>query len=280
MSFITSDWHIHTVASYDAQLHIAELCKATEQLGYVEFGVSDHVNCPSWIHYLRASSELVKQSGRSNIHFGVELTTISGYLEQYDRAHGSSEGYEHPGTPGVDPIAFPLTAEELNECGVEYVIGAEHWLLNAPHTQKGVVSEMQRQNMYCACSPLVDIVGHPYLMYGTFENKLGQQVPYDDFSIIPVSMREEFFAALKQHGKAMELNLRFFTKKYNEKWNREYSEFARAAFEYGIPVTIGTDCHGPTYADPNESYEQCLKAVGFTSADFSRPRFGKRIVTE
>ena len=96
MAFITSDWHIHTVASYDAHLHIKKLCEATAKIGYSEFGVSDHVNLPSWIHYLRASAELVKQSGLKNIHLGIELTTISGYLEQYDRKHGSSEGYAHP----------------------------------------------------------------------------------------------------------------------------------------------------------------------------------------
>jgi len=276
MPFISSDWHIHSVASYDSQLHVADLIKQAEKQGLTQFGITDHVNIPSWIHYLKASAELVKQFARPNFHFGIELTTISGYWEQYDRIHGTKDGFEHPGTPGVDPIAFPLTAEELDECGVEYVIGAEHWLLNAPRTQDGVAREMHRQNLFCACSPLVDIVGHPYCMYGTYEDHSGNQVPFHDFSIIPRSMHEELYAALLEHGKAMEINVCFFDDSRPEAFRRAYAEFARAAFEKGVPVTIGTDCHGPKYDDMNATYEKYLSPLGFRTEDFSAPRFGTR----
>ena len=39
--------------------------------------------------------------------------------EEYDRKHGTKEGYVKPDLPGPEPVAFPLTAEELDECGVE-----------------------------------------------------------------------------------------------------------------------------------------------------------------
>lgn len=276
MPYITSDWHIHSVASYDSQLHMADLIAQADRQGLEQFGITDHVNLPSWIHYLKASAELVKQFARPGLHFGIELTTISGYLEQYDRAHGSQNGYEHPNTTGTDPIAFPLTAEELDECGVEYVIGAEHWLLNAPRTQDGVVKEMHRQNLFCACSPLVDIVGHPYCMYGTFEDHNGHQVPFDDFSIIPSSMHEELYAALKENGKAMEINVSNISGAFPEAFRRAYAEFARGAFEKGVPVTIGTDCHGPKYTDTNAVYEKYLAPLGFRTEDFAVPRFGTR----
>ncbi|MGI6634318.1 MAG: PHP domain-containing protein [Christensenellales bacterium] len=276
MPYITSDWHIHTEASYDASLPVAALLQQADKQGLKQFGISDHVNLPSWIHYLKTSKELYQQHARAGFHFGVELTTISGYLEAYDRAHGSDEGYERPRVPGVDPIAFPLTAEELDECGVEYVIGAEHWLLNAPRTQDGVVKEMQRQNLYIATSPLVDIVGHPYCMYGTYENKLGQQEPFHDFSIVPLSMREELIAAMKENSKAMEANVSYFSGDYSERWRHDYAEFVRQAFEGGVPITIGTDCHGPVYADHNATYERYLAPLGFQTTDFSAPIFGRR----
>ena len=276
MPYITSDWHIHSVASYDASLHVADLVKAAEAQGLEQYGLADHVNAPSWIHYLKASAELVRQFARPSFHFGIELTTISGYLEQYDRAHGTSEGYAHPGTDGVDPIAFPLNADELDECGVEYVIGAEHWLLNAKRTQDGVVREMHRQNLFCACHPLVDIVGHPYCMFGTYENPQGQQVPFDDFSIIPRSMHEELYAACREHGKLMEVNVGNFNPNNKEAFKRGYAEFIRGAYEAGVGITIGTDCHGPRYEDTNETYRRYLEPLGFRTEDFAAPRFGKR----
>lgn len=276
MSFITTDWHIHSVASYDASLHVADLIEQADKQGLIEFGLADHVNLPSWIHYLKASAELVKQFQRPNFHLGVELTTISGYLEEYDRNHGSGEGFEHPGTHGVDPISFPLTAEELDVCGVEYVIGAGHWLLNAERKQDDIVNEMHRQNMFCATSPLVDIVGHPYYFYGTYENKYGKQVPFDDLSIIPKSIHTELYSAIRENDKIMEVNTDFFSDYYPESFRCAYAEFARAAFEYGIKVSIGTDCHGPQYNDRNNWCERYLGSVGFKSSDFSIPKFGKR----
>ena len=87
--FYTSDWHIHSVASYDASLHVADLVAQAEKQGMTDYGLTDHVNDPSWIHFLKASRELVLQYARPGFHFGVELTTISGYLEAYVRKHGS-----------------------------------------------------------------------------------------------------------------------------------------------------------------------------------------------
>ena len=139
--FYTSDWHIHSVASYDAHLHVADLVAQAEKQGLTDWGLTDHVNVPSWIHFLLASRELVKQYARPGFHFGVELTTISGYLEAYDRRHGTKEGYEKPGIPGPEPVAFPLDAGELDEAGVEYVIGAAHWILNGPRTQEIIVAD-------------------------------------------------------------------------------------------------------------------------------------------
>ena len=270
--FYTSDWHIHSVASYDASLHVGDLVSQAEKQGLTDYGLSDHVNVPSWIHFLKASRELVRQYARPGFHFGVELTTISGWLEQYDREHGTKEGYIRPDADGPDPVAFPLTAEELDECGVEYVIGAAHWVLDSQRTQDVVIADMHRQNLFCACSPLVDIVGHPYCFFGTYENKSGQQVPFDDFSVIPQSVHEELWAAIRENGKMMEANIDFICS-HPEAYCRAYAEFVRGAFESGVAITIGTDCHGPKYNDRNEECRKYLGAVGFKAEDFSIPRF-------
>ena len=271
--FYTSDWHIHSVASYDASLHVADLVKQAEIQGLTDYGLTDHVNVPSWIHFLKASRELVRQYARPGFHFGVELTTTSGWLEQYDRKHGSKDGYEKPDVPGPEPVAFPLTAKELDECGVEYVIGAGHWILDAPRTRRVIVNDIHRQNLVCACSPLVDIVGHPYCFFGTYEDDSGRQVPFDDFSIIPQAMHEELWAAIREHSKAMEANLGFFCGGHPEAFRRAYAEFVRGAFESGVPITIGTDCHGPKYNDMNDVCREYLGKVGFKTEDFAMPHF-------
>ena len=273
--FYTSDWHIHSVASYDAHLHVADLISQARQQGLTDFGLTDHVNVPSWIHFLLASRELVRQYAQPGFHFGVELTTISGYLEAYDRKHGSKEGYVKPDVPGPEPVAFPLTAEELEACGVEYVIGAAHWILNTPRTLRAILTDLHRQNLYCACSPLVDIVGHPYWYPGTYEGENGQQVPFDDFTLVPQSMHDELWAAIREHGKAMEANISFFGDHHPEVFRRAYAEFIRGAFEAGVPITIGTDCHGPKYADKNDVCREYLGKAGFRPGDFAHPRFRK-----
>ena len=40
----TSDWHIHTEASYDGELTFPELIKNAKEYGITQFGITDHVN--------------------------------------------------------------------------------------------------------------------------------------------------------------------------------------------------------------------------------------------
>ena len=102
-----SDWHMHTMASYDAKTRIRDILAAAEQQGMTDFGITDHVNIPSWFHYLQESRALFDAHKRPGFHFGVELTTISGYQEEYDRKNGNILGYKDP--EGVHPVALPLT---------------------------------------------------------------------------------------------------------------------------------------------------------------------------
>ena len=62
---------------------------------------------------------------------------------------------------------------------------------------------------------------------------------------------------------------------FEEPYFAELAEFVRGAFEKGVPITIGTDCHGPKYNDRNDVCRQYLGAVGFKAGDFAKPRFRK-----
>ena len=88
-------------------------------------------------------------------------------------------------------------------------------------------------------------------------------------------MHEELWAAIREHGKAMEANTGFFCNPHPEAFRRAYADFVRGAFESGVPVTIGTDCHGPKYNNMNDVVREYLGSVGFKPGDFAHPRFRK-----
>lgn len=261
-----SDWHIHTAASYDAKTTVREILASFERQGMTEVGISDHINSPSWLHYLQESRALFDAHKREGFHFGVELTTISGYQEEYDRKNGNILGYTDPKC--VNPVALPLTEEELRSVQVEYVIGAAHWALSPCERVEDTIADFHRQQLWLAADPRVNIVGHPWCMYSHTKE-------FNDISLIPQSMRDEFFAALLENGKCMEINIFSFiaSDRFCEKLRRGYMEFVREAFERGVPITVGSDCHGPAYPDSQIVFDDFMSKVGFKAEDFSRPKF-------
>ncbi len=42
--FYDSDWHIHSEASYDADLKVPDLIENAKKNGIKQFGITDHVN--------------------------------------------------------------------------------------------------------------------------------------------------------------------------------------------------------------------------------------------
>jgi len=268
-----SDWHMHTTASYDAKTPVKEIFASAERQGITDLGISDHVNLPSWLHYLQESRALFDAHRRPGFHFGVELTTISGYQEAYDRAHGNLIGYVPPA--GVHPVALPLTEEELRSVQVEYVVGAAHWVLSPCESVHDAIADYHRQQMMLAEDPRTDIMGHPWAVTGKWTDSAGNVTRLDDFDLIPRSMLDEYLAALLQYGKCMEINISSFMlgRSFPEKLRRQYMEFVRGAFERGIPITVGTDCHGPVYFDAQAVAEDYLGKVGFKPEDFSIPKF-------
>lgn len=86
-----TDWHIHTEASYDADLKVSDLIERAKQNGIRQFGISDHVNYPFMVKHLERSKDLFAAHPTEGFHFGVELTTLP--KSQYDFA------LKHPADP-------------------------------------------------------------------------------------------------------------------------------------------------------------------------------------
>ena len=115
--------------------------------------------------------------------------------------------------------------------------------------------------MFLATDERVTILGHPWYH--------GKSIWYEDFSVIPRSMHEEFASALKENGKFVECNSHFFALPFtSEKFRHQYAEYLRFLFEAGIPVTYGSDAHN-TYEDHRLIIEKYLRPQGFTEGDFS-----------
>ena len=268
---IHSDWHIHSEASYDSSLPLAEIAKGTKDLGLDRYGITDHANYndTKFLGDLRRSAEIVTefQKTHKNVILGVELTPIAKPEFDYIQRTGTREGYTDPDVATPFGIELAATKEELKALDVRYAIGAAHWRVDCPNARKlppdldACIKEWYRQQLFLACDERVTILGHPWYH--------GKGIWYEDFSVIPASMKADISAALKENGKYVECNAHFFLSACaTEKFRRQYAEYLREMFELGIPVTYGSDSHD-AYAKSVETVEAYLAAAGFADGDIA-----------
>lgn len=268
---IKSDWHIHTECSYDATLPLDDIVAKTREFGFVNIGVTDHVNYNDrkFLRDFEKSVYYVKehQAKYPEVVLGVELTPIEKPEYDYIEKYGSNEGYVAPLTDKPYDIELALTKEQLLNAGVRYTIGAAHWRVDSPGSKfikddiDASIKEWYRQQMWLACDERVTILGHPWYN--------GQALWYDDFSVIPRSMKMDVAAAVKENKKYVECNYGILSSpKTSEKFRIQYAEFLREQFEMGIPVTYGSDSHKEYRGNIAET-EKILTSVGFEEGDFS-----------
>lgn len=279
MSIYSSDWHIHCEASYDASLKVPTLLENAEKYGITELGITDHVNLPGWTNYLEKARELFLKYKKTGFHLGVELTTLSKPKFDYVMAHGGADELWKQCGP-FEPFKgyeLAMTEEQLREYGVEYVVGGAHWPCYAPYTREDIIKDYALQNIYLASDKRVDIVAHPWWFCGKWANEKGvyDSLPwFDDFGVIPMSIHDEFAAAMIENDACMEWNILSFivTDEYTEKFTRQYAEYVRMMFEKGVKITIGSDVHHD-YPDFREKVEALASSVGFKEGDFTKPKF-------
>ena len=306
-NIFNTDWHIHTEASYDATLTLAELIKRAGETGITEFGVTEHVNYPFNIAHLQRSGAALKKIRREmpdlKIHLGVELSPNSNFAQTYTLSkewdpdtplfYGMIKEFL-PGYGGIPelveksneeakPYLLSLTEEQLRENRVEYVVAAVHYVLNngVPKREE-IIKNWHEQQMLCATDSRVDIVGHPWWVpwnwkiqcidteRGAYPRELSW---VDDFSVIPQSMHDEFAAALIENDKRAEMNISFYTSDwFSETAKYQYAEYLRGLFEKGIGITAGTDSHD-VYEPQQKICAKYLSAAGFKAGDFTKPKF-------
>lgn len=266
---IHSDWHIHSENSYDASNPITVVGDMANALELRRFGITDHANYndASFRGNIEASAKNVHQLQEKypNMVLGVELTPIERAQYDYICKYGTREGYTPPSCCDYRDAVLPYSKEELMALGMRYAVAAVHWSLIGPNARAGSLDECieswHYQQMHLACDERTTILGHPWY--------IGKALWYEDFDIIPRSMKLELATALKEHGKFAECNSHFLTRaKTTEKFRHQYAEFFREMFEMGIPIVYGSDSHH-NYEDLRPQVESYLSAAGFVDGDFS-----------
>ena len=274
---IRSDWHIHSEFSYDSKLPISDILSETEKLGFEKVGITDHVNYNESCYLdvvpavAGALSSLKEQNPelQKKIVLGVELTPINKPEFDYLAKYKTREGF----TPALSEkpldIELAMSKEEMLSHGVRYAVCAAHWRAdvadkNAPASKDELIREWHRQQMWLAVDERTTVLGHPWYH--------GRGVWYDDFSVIPRSMHNEFAAALLENNKYLECNYGVICA-YNstEKFRNQYAEYLREMFECGIKITYGSDSHNRYNPDVKKA-EEYLARAGFKDGDVTEIR--------
>ncbi len=268
---ITSDWHIHSQNSCDsACMVIADLVREAEENGICDFGVTDHVHTPYNLGDIASSREEYLSTAPSpRFHFGVEVSCVSQW--ELDEIAGGTYidpvyGLRSGGQAGCD-LAIGITPEDLEKYHIEYVVAGTHWPMYVPLEREAVIRDYHRQNMFLVTHPLVNIVAHPWWWMGHWMDRDGNfpaEPWFDDFTVIPGSMHQEFADAAKAHNTAIEINIAaiVLNPHYPEGFISQYLEYLAELQSQGVRLSIGSDCHTEHYTIDFDKTSQMLESAG------------------
>ena len=183
---ISSDWHIHSHNSCDCVgtgMSVAEIVATAAQKGVTDLGLTDHLHTPFNMPNVRASrAEYLACEPGGRFHFGVEVSCVT----EWEIGEIARGGYDNPtyglreGGPAGSALAIGLTGEDVEDIGIEYVVGGAHWPMYVPFEREALIRDYHRQNMFLAAHELVDIVAHPWwFFYGVLGDVLCERRALD-----------------------------------------------------------------------------------------------------
>ena len=254
---------------------MADLPGQASAQGITDFGVTDHLHTPYNLPDIAASREAylaTKPSAR--FHFGIEVSCVS----QWELDEIARGGYDNPvygirkGGPVGGPLAIGLTEQDIAAYGIEYVVGGTHWPMYVPYEREAVIRDYHRQNMFLAAHPLVTIIAHPWWWMGHWADDQGRFLAepwFDSFKVITESMHDEFAAAVREHGKVVEINIgaMLFNPHYPERFINEYLDYLAGLKARGVMMSIGSDCHAAEYKVSFQRATDMLASAGNSDDD-------------
>lgn len=251
-------------------MEVADLVAEAGENGILDFGLTDHIHTPFNLPDIASSrADFESVEGGSRFHFGVEASCVSQW-ELDEIAKGEHEnpvyGLRKGGPPGT-ALAIGITADDIATYNIEYVVAGTHWPMYVELERWAVIHDYHRQNMFLATHPLVDIVAHPWWWMGHWEDedkKFRGEPWFDDFTVIPQSLHDEFAAAAVEHDTAVEINIgaNLLNKRYPEHFAAQYVEYIAYLQSCGVKLAIGSDCHSAHYRIRFEAASQLLEKAG------------------
>ncbi|MBI2441615.1 MAG: hypothetical protein HYV35_09605 [Lentisphaerae bacterium] len=270
---LLSDWHIHSRNSCDgACLMVSDLVREAKQKGVSNFGLTDHLHTPHNLPDIaRSRAEFLSNDPSPHFHFGIEVSCVSQW-EIREIAGGQHKnpvyGLRSGGKAGC-ALTIGIMADDIRKYQIEYVVGGAHWPMYVPMEREAVIRDYHRQNMFLAAHPLVDIVAHPWWWMGHWIDNNGKYTAepwFDDFSVIPRSMHNEFASAAIEFNTVVEVNIgaNLLNRQYPEGFVAQYLEYLAELQSQGVRLSIGSDCHAAHYDTDFEKTSRMLESTGIT----------------
>ncbi len=282
---IRQNLHIHSSHSCDsACATLADIQKEMTSLGMTEFGLSDHLHTSYNLCDIQgARNDFLCYKRPANFHFGVEVSGVSEWetdkIKRGDYVRFFDDpvyGIRFEKGPSDSPVCIGITAEDIENLGIEYVIGGVHWPLYSEAAREAAYEDFFRQQMALVENPLVDILAHPWdaieLAAGNWYPIGNRDNAHKDFEAIwniPQNYNDKLAEALIKNNKCAELNLAvMLSPAHPEKARKYYWNLMAQWREAGVKFTIGSDQHSPHYAPfMFSAAEMLLDAYGFKDDD-------------
>lgn len=250
------DYHLHTKMCGHATGEIEEYLAAAQRRGLAEIGFSDHLP----LYFL--------PPGESKPGYAMPADGIPAYV-------GAVRKLQDKGGPvrvklGVEADYIPGQENRLqkllNDHPFDYVTGSVHfidgWSFDAP-AEIAQYSKWDLWELYekyftlvqqAALTGLFDIMAHPDLI--------------KKFNFFPagnlLSLYEDTARAFQRAGVCVEVNTAGLRYPVQEIYPAP--EFLQIAFQYGLPVTLGSDAHRPDQVGAGFDLAIALiKAAGYKS---------------
>ena len=280
---IRQNLHIHSQHSCDsACATLADIQKEMLSCGIKEFGISDHLHT----HYnlcdiQGAKNDFFCAERPASFHFGIEVSSVS----QWECEQIAAGNYERKGDdpvyglrfvdgPANSPAQIGITAEEIKELGIEYVIAGVHWPLYSIADREHAWEDYFNQMLAMVKNPLVTILAHPWdsvehAAGGWFKSRDVKDIDYGAIAEIPQEYNDKLMNALLEYNKAAEINLGVLNSlRLPEVCRKKYWNMLAQWREAGVKFTFGTDQHSAHY-DPAliAASELLLDFYGFKDED-------------
>ena len=278
---IKQNFHMHSHNSCDsACADIGEIIADMAELGIEDYGLTDHIhtlyNLPDLVN---SRQDYLAHNPSPRFHFGIEASCMDvreiERIASGDTASKPVYGFRQM-TDFTGKMAIGITEKEIDELGIEFVVGGVHWPLTTSMKLTDLLDNWLEQSLFLVNHPLVNILAHPWgclaqAAGGWYQVMDDNHIDYSAFDKVPDDFIRILGEAMVRQGTLAEANMYSF-KAPEEK--RLILKCFAVWKEQGVKFSFGTDIHSPRCDHQAfHAIEAALTEHGFTEDDFAIPNF-------